>query len=101
MTYLLDTNVVSETRKRQPAPGVVGWIAATPPDLLYVSVLTLGEIGQGIARVRRRADHSQTSALEHWLQDLGGWVRGPGAPSRPPGRLRLGPAAVRPAPPGD
>ena len=52
MTYLLDTNVLSETRKRRPAAGVADWIAATPPDRLHVSVLTLGEIAQGIARVR-------------------------------------------------
>lgn len=48
MTYLLDTTVLSGTRKRQPAAGVAGWIAATPPDRLHVSVLTLGEIEQGI-----------------------------------------------------
>ena len=42
MTYLLDTNVLSETRKRQPAAGVADWIAATPPDRLHVSVLDLG-----------------------------------------------------------
>ncbi len=47
MTYLLDTNVLPETRKRQPAAGVAGWIAGTPPDRLHVSVLTLGEIEQG------------------------------------------------------
>ena len=47
MTYLLDTNVLSETRKRQPAAGVADWIAATPPDRLHVSVLTLGEISRG------------------------------------------------------
>lgn len=70
MTYLLDTNVLSETRKRQPATGVANWIAATPPDRLHVSVLTLGEIEQGIARVRGRGDRSQASALEHWLQDV-------------------------------
>jgi predicted nucleic acid-binding protein len=70
MTYLLDTNVLSETRKRQPAAGVVGWIAATPPDRLHVSVLTIGEIEQGIARVRGRGDPQQASALERWLQDV-------------------------------
>ena len=70
MTYLLDTNVLSETRKRQPATGVANWIAATPPDRLHVSVLTLGEIEQGIARVRGRGDRSQASALEHWLRDV-------------------------------
>lgn len=70
MTYLLDTNVISETRKRQPAPGVAEWIAATPPDRLYVSVLTLGEIDQGIVRIRSRGDHQQASALERWLQEV-------------------------------
>ena len=54
MTYLLDTNVLSETRKRKPVAGVAGWIAATPPDRLHLSVLTLGEIEQGIATVRGR-----------------------------------------------
>ncbi len=70
MTYLLDTNVLSETRKRQPAAGVAEWIAATPADRLYVSVLTLGEIEQGIARIRGRADQQQASALEGWLRDM-------------------------------
>jgi len=70
VTYLLDTNVLSETRKRQPAAGVADWIAATPPDRLRVSVLTLGEIEQGIARVRGRGDRHQASALERWLRDV-------------------------------
>ena len=70
MTYLLDTNVLSETRKRQPAAGVAEWIAATPPDRLHVSVLTMGEIEQGIARVRGRGDRQQASALESWLRDV-------------------------------
>jgi toxin FitB len=70
VTYLLDTNVLSETRKRQPAAGVIDWIAATPPDRLHVSVLTLGEIEQGIARVRGRGDLQQASALGRWLQDV-------------------------------
>jgi toxin FitB len=70
VTYLLDTNVLSETRKRQPAPSVTRWIAATPPERMYVSVLTLGEIEQGIARVRGRGDREQASALERWLRDV-------------------------------
>ena len=70
MTYLLDTNVLSETRKRQPAVGVAEWIAATPPDRMHISVLTLGEIEQGIARVRARGDRQQASALERWLREV-------------------------------
>jgi predicted nucleic acid-binding protein len=70
VTYLLDTNVLSETRKRQPSPGVTEWISATPPDRLHVSVLTLGEIEQGIARIRGRGDQRQASAVERWLRDV-------------------------------
>jgi predicted nucleic acid-binding protein len=70
VTFLLDTNVLSETRKREPAPGLLDWITATPPDRLHVSVLTLGEIEQGIARVRARGDRQQAAALEGWLREL-------------------------------
>jgi predicted nucleic acid-binding protein len=70
VTYLLDTNVLSETRKREPDASVIQWIAATPAEQLYLSVLTLGEIEQGIARVRERADHQQATALEGWLRDV-------------------------------
>lgn len=70
MTYLLDTNVLSETRKRQPAAGVTDWIAATPPEGLHVSVLTLGEIQQGITRIRERGDDEQADVLERWLRDV-------------------------------
>jgi predicted nucleic acid-binding protein len=70
VTYLLDTNVLSETRKRQPAAGVADWIAATPPGRLHVSVLTLGEIEQGIAKIGGRGDRHQAAALERWLRDV-------------------------------
>jgi toxin FitB len=70
VTYLLDTSVLSETRKRRPAAGVADWIAATPPERMHVSVLTLGEIEQGIARVRGRGDLYQAAALEYWLRDV-------------------------------
>jgi predicted nucleic acid-binding protein len=62
--------VLSETRKRQPAVGLTGWIAATPPGRLHVSMLTLGEIEQGITRVRGRGDRQQAAALERWLRDV-------------------------------
>ena len=70
MTYLLDTNILSETRKRQPATGVTSWIAATPPERLHVSVLTLGEIEQGISRIRDRGDNEQAAGLERWLGEV-------------------------------
>jgi toxin FitB len=70
VTYLLDTNILSETRKRKAATGVTDWIAATPPELLHVSVLTLGEIEHGIMRIRGRGDHGQALGLERWLREV-------------------------------
>jgi toxin FitB len=70
VTYLLDTNILAETRKRQAAAGVTDWIAATSPELLHVSVLTLGEIEHGIARIRGRGDHEQAVGLERWLRQV-------------------------------
>lgn len=63
MTYLLDTNILSERRKRQPAAGVTDWIATTPPEWLHVSVLTLGEVEQDITRIRGRGIISRRPAL--------------------------------------
>jgi predicted nucleic acid-binding protein len=70
VTFLLDTNVVSETRKRQPDTGVIEWITSTTPGQLHVSVLTLGEIELGIARIRGRGDHQQAADLERWLREM-------------------------------
>jgi toxin FitB len=70
VTFLLDTNVLSETRKHQPDTGVIEWITATPSDRLHVSVLTLGEIEQGVARIRGRGDLQQGAALERWLREM-------------------------------
>ena len=70
MTYLLDTNVVSETRKRRRDPGVTAWLVAAPAESLYLSALTVGEIEQGVTRLVRRGDDQQALTLEAWLDDL-------------------------------
>ncbi len=69
MTYLLDTNVISEIRKTHGNPHVKAWFAATGADDLYLSVLTIGEIRHGIERLRRR-DPAQTHVFESWLRVL-------------------------------
>lgn len=69
MTYLLDTNVVSELRKRDPDPHVQAWYATVTSAELFLSVLTIGEIRLGIQRLRRK-DEPQASLLEQWLQGL-------------------------------
>lgn len=56
--FLLDTNIISELVKPRPEPSVTAWIEGTDESLLYLSVLTLGEIRRGIAALpqsRRRA----------------------------------------------
>lgn len=62
--FLLDTNVISEVIRRRPEPRVVEWLASTNEDLMYLSVLTLGEIRRGIAALKTGA---RRAALEAWL----------------------------------
>jgi toxin FitB len=69
VTYLLDTNIVSELRKRRPDPRVTGWFDAAPEAELYLSCLTIGEIRRGIERLRRK-DEVQARAIERWLAGL-------------------------------
>jgi predicted nucleic acid-binding protein len=69
MTYLLDTNIVSELRKRQPDPRVVAWYDSVPSSRLFLSVLTVGEIRLGIERLRRK-DGAAADGLERWLRGL-------------------------------
>ena len=65
MSYLLDTNVLSELRRKSPDPGVVSWFSQRPPATLHLSVLTLGEIRKGIESV---GDEVRRQALLDWLE---------------------------------
>lgn len=70
MSYLLDTNVISELRKRDRGhPGVVRWAASVDPGELHTSVLVIGEIRRGI-ELKRRSDPVQAIALEGWLDKV-------------------------------
>ena len=69
MSYLLDTNVVSELRKHHPDPHVLAWYGGVASVDLFISVLTIGEIRIGIERLRRK-DPAQADHLEHWLRGL-------------------------------
>lgn len=51
MTYLLDTNVISELVTRQPNPRVIAWIDALDPQEFYLSVITIGELAKGIEKL--------------------------------------------------
>jgi toxin FitB len=68
--FVLDTNVVSEVRKGSRAnAGVMRWLSSVAAEDLYVSVLVIGEIRQGIEGLRGR-DSIQADHLETWLSGL-------------------------------
>jgi len=65
VSYLIDTNVLSELRRKAPDPAVVHWFAQRPAGTLYLSVLTLGEIRKGIDAL---ADAQRRLVLLDWLE---------------------------------
>jgi predicted nucleic acid-binding protein len=71
VSYLLDTNILSEIRKGDAAHAAVrAWFSGLAAEDVYVSVLTLGEIHRGVERVRLRGDHGQAHRLDAWLVRL-------------------------------
>ena len=66
MSYLLDTNVVSEWVKPRPDPGVIAWLAEADEDRVCLSVITLAEIRHGIDCL---ADGDRRRRLDVWLRD--------------------------------
>jgi predicted nucleic acid-binding protein len=69
VSYLLDTNIVSEIRRQKPNAGVAAWFAEVPASELFLSVLVVGEIRQGIERLVSRAP-ARAEVLEKWLGQL-------------------------------
>ena len=66
MSFLLDTNVVSEVIRPRPDPGVTAWLADADEDRVFMSVVTLAELRHGVERLvagRRRA------RLDQWLRN--------------------------------
>jgi toxin FitB len=67
LSYLLDTNVISELRKGERADQAVrSWFAELADEEIFLSVLTIGEIRRGIESIRRR-DSDAATALDSWL----------------------------------
>jgi len=64
VSYLIDTNVLSELRRKLPHPGLSAWFAQRPASSLYLSVLTLGELRKGIDGLN---DEDRKLALSDWL----------------------------------
>jgi toxin FitB len=65
LSYLLDTNVLSELRRKAPEGRVLEWFALRPASTLYLSVLTLGELRKGIEGVQSA---ERRMALNDWLE---------------------------------
>src|SRR5229473_6533732 len=63
--FLLDTNCISEVVRVKPEPRVMAWIEAAEETLLYLSVLTFGEIRKGVAMLPQG---KRRSGLETWLE---------------------------------
>jgi predicted nucleic acid-binding protein len=70
VTWLVDTNIISEIRKGARChPAVAAWWAGVEDRDLFLSALTLGEIRKGIEGVRPR-DPAKAAALEGWLAEV-------------------------------
>jgi toxin FitB len=67
--YLLDTNVISETRKTRADPSVMAFLGAADSGGLFLSVLTLGELRKGVA-ARRRSDAAAADRLGAWVDGI-------------------------------
>lgn len=65
MSYLLDTNVLSELRRKAPNPAVLQWFTHRPASTLYLSVLTLGEIRKGVEAI---SEVDRRQLLVDWLE---------------------------------
>ncbi len=74
MSYLLDTNVISETIRRVPNRAVISWLDQVPGEALFVSVLTLGDVRKGIESL---GDKKRKEKLRVWLEhELLEWFGG-------------------------
>ncbi len=69
MTYLVDTNVISELRKPAPSERVAAWFDETTSDAIYLSVVVVGELRHGSERLRSR-DPIRSARLESWIAEV-------------------------------
>lgn len=66
MSFLLDTNAVSEWVKPRPNSGLIGWMESADEDRIFISVVSLAELRYGVERM---AAGRRRSRLEEWLRD--------------------------------
>lgn len=74
MSYLIDTNVISELVRPKPDAAVLDWFSRTPDEALFLSVLTLGEIRKGVEKLTSPDEAPRREKLRLWLEhDLRDW----------------------------
>lgn len=64
--YLLDTNVVSELRRRRPNRAVLDWLSGVSTEELFIAAVTFGELQAGV-KMTRRQDPEKAAAIEAWI----------------------------------
>ena len=69
--YLLDTNVVSELRKRKPHGAVLAWMDTLRPEQIFLSAVTIGELQAGV-ELTRKNDPAKAAEIENWLMAMEG-----------------------------
>ena len=69
MSWLLDTCALSEYAKKSPAPEVIAWLDEQDEASLYLSVITIGEIGKGILKLSK-TDSRRSQKLITWLSKV-------------------------------
>jgi toxin FitB len=69
LSFLLDTNVVSELAKARPNTNVIAWLGSVASTDLFLSVITLAEIRKGIEK-KRMASPQDADRLEAWFSTL-------------------------------
>ena len=66
MPFLLDTNIISETIRPRPDPGVIEWLERQFPEELFLSAMTIGELMRGACKVKEKARREK---LTKWIEE--------------------------------
>lgn len=67
--FLIDTNVISELKRRRPHGAVLAWLRSVPATELRISAMTIGEIQAGV-EITREQDISKAREIETWLEQI-------------------------------
>jgi toxin FitB len=69
LMYLVDTNIISELRRRRPRASVVAWLSGVAPDQVFVSAVTLGELQTGVENLRQQ-NPERACIIDSWIDSV-------------------------------